>query len=161
MSNNPTNKLKDTKANKQVMIFLLSIIICWITMAFIIEPVKSDDYSGILINVLLGPIVFAVGSVVSLFLLGTFFVLGYFIITIIIILIFLWIKPSLEIYLFDNKFLSFIDNLFVKNLIETILDFEKSGIGIMFIRIILPWVFYFFLYLIAPPMIAVLNDISA
>lgn len=161
MSDNPTNKLKYTKADKRVMIFLLSIIICWITMAFIIEPVKSDDYSGILINVLLGPIVFAMVSLISLLVLGIFFVLGYFIIAIITILIFLWIKPSLEIYLLDNKFLSFIDNLFVKNLFETILDFEKSGIGIMFIRIILPWVFYFFLYLIAPAMIAVINYLSA
>lgn len=161
MSNNPTNKLKYTKADKRGMIFLLSNIICWITIAFIIEPVKSDDYSGILINLLLGPIAVAMGSFLYLVVLGIFLVLGYFIIAIIIILICIWINPSLEVYLFDNKFLSFMNNLFVKNLFETILDFEKTGMGIMFIRIILPWIIYVILYLIAPAFFGVLNYIRA
>jgi hypothetical protein len=161
MSSNASNKLKNTKADKRLMTFFLAIIISWITMAFIISPVKSDDLSGIIINVLLGPVVIALYSLLFLFLLGTILVFSYFLIAIITILITHWINPSLEIYLLDNKFLSFFKTLFVKNLNETILDFEKSGTVIMLLRIILFWVFHYIIYLIAPATVSVINYIQA
>lgn len=129
-------------------------------MAFIISPVKSDDYTGILINVLIGPWVVAVSTLLFVFLISAVFIFGYYSLGLIIVVISHWINPNTEIYLLDNKFLSFINNLVVKNLFKRILDFEKSGIGIMLSRIILPWVFYYIIYLIAPATFGILNYIS-
>jgi hypothetical protein len=143
------------------MTFLLVIIVSWIAMAFMIVPVESDDLTGIILNIVLGPIVIASYSLLSLVLIGTVLVFSYFLIAIITILITHWINPSLEIYLLDNKFLSFFKTLLVKNLNKTILDFEKSGMGIMFLRIILFWILHYSIYLISPSIISVINYIRA
>lgn len=140
------SRLNKSQGDKQLIIFLLSIIICCMTC--VIASFFDYDYddTNMIITFLLGVFVTGLYSGIFLFLLITLTMFGYYLFAIIIILIYHWINPSLEIYLAENKFLIFFNKQFGK-----LIDFEQPGKSVIFFRMIVTTCFYLlFYYLVGP-----------